>query len=292
METAQVAEPLWGNKLYQKRARKAFPVLVRQALAGQPIYYSALAYELGMPNPRNLNYVLGSIGQTLQNLSKKWNEDIPPLSCIVVNKNTGLPGEGVGWFIDDKNRFATLPRKQQRSIVNAELQKIYTYTRWFDVLQFLGLEYKPTQDYTHLAKEVQQRRGKGESEHHRKFKEYISQNPHILNLLKRTKPGSLEYPLPSGDVVDVLFTGKTDWVAVEAKSKVSDVADIYRGLYQCVKYEALIEAYQSELGKPPSCRAVLVIENEFPDKLTELKNLLGVEVIDDVLACMRDADCA
>lgn len=282
METAQVAEPLSGNKLYQQRARRAFPILVRQAFANQPICYSDLANELGVPNPRNLNYVLGSIGQTLQRLSKKWNEEIPPISCLVINKVTGLPGEGVGWFIDDKNMFAKLPRKQQRVIVNAELHKIYAYPKWLDILHILGLEYKPTRDHSPLAKEVHRRRGKGESEFHKRFKVYVSQNPQILNLPKSIGHGLTEYPLPSGDIVDVLFVGKTDWIAAEAKSKISDIADIYRGLYQCVKYRAVIEAYQSEMGNLPSCRTVLVIENEFPQELTELKNVLGVEVIDSV----------
>lgn len=55
METAQKAQPIWGSKLYQQRAQKALPILVRQAKARQSIYYSQLAQELGMPNPRNLN---------------------------------------------------------------------------------------------------------------------------------------------------------------------------------------------------------------------------------------------
>jgi hypothetical protein len=241
-----------------------------------------LAEELEMPNPRNLNYVLGSIGQTLQNLSKKWDEAIPSINCLVINKNTGLPGEGVGWFIDDKNRFATLPRKQQRAIVDTELLKIYSYQRWLEILHLLGMEYKPPQDYSVLAQEVKKRRGTGESEYHKEFKEFISQNPQILSLSKSTQPGQLEYSLPSGDIVDVLFIGKVDWIVVEAKSKISDLADIYRGIYQCVKYNAIVEAYQSELGKPPSCRTVLVIENEFPGELIELKNLLGVEFIDNI----------
>ncbi len=66
METGEVAKFIEGKKLYQERARKALPLLVRQALANQPILYSDLAQELDMPNPRNLNYVLGSIGYTLQ----------------------------------------------------------------------------------------------------------------------------------------------------------------------------------------------------------------------------------
>ncbi len=65
MNTAQISEPLIGDKLYQKRARLTLPLLVRQAKAEEPITYENLASELGMPNPRNLNYVLGSIGKAL-----------------------------------------------------------------------------------------------------------------------------------------------------------------------------------------------------------------------------------
>lgn len=162
MKTGQVAEPLPGNKLYQQRARRAFPILVRQAFASQPINYSDLADELDMPNPRNLNFVLGSIGQTIQRLSKKWGEKIPPLTCLVVSKTTGLPSGGVAWFIDDTNAFDKLPLKQKREIVNIELQKIFAYPRWLDVLHTFGLEYTPARDYSQLAKEAQKRHGRGE----------------------------------------------------------------------------------------------------------------------------------
>ena len=61
METAKIAEPLIGDKPYQQQARKALPILVRQASVRKSIFYSDLADELKMPNARNLNYVLGSI---------------------------------------------------------------------------------------------------------------------------------------------------------------------------------------------------------------------------------------
>jgi hypothetical protein len=285
MRTGEIAEPLPGNKLYQQRAMRAFPILVRQAFANQPISYSDLGDELGMPNPRNLNFVLGSIGQTVQNLAEEWSEEIPPITCLVINKKEGLPSGGVAWFIDDTHAFDKMPLKQRRAIVGIELQKIFAYPRWLDVLRSIGLKYEPAKDYSPLAKEVQQRRGKGESEHHKQFKEYVSRNPQILKLPKSIGPGLIEYPLPSGDIVDVLFKGQTDWVAAETKSRISDTADIYRGLYQCVKYRAVVEAYQSELGNLPSCRAVLVVEGKFPESLTELKNILGAEVVDNVSLC-------
>ena len=91
-----------GDKLYQKRARLVLPILVRQAKAEQPIYYSDLAEEIGMPNPRNLNYVLGAIGNTLKKFGEIWNEEIPLINFLVINKSNGLPGEGIYYFIKDR----------------------------------------------------------------------------------------------------------------------------------------------------------------------------------------------
>ncbi len=282
METGKIAKSIEGKKLYQERARKALPLLVRQAFANKPIHYSDLANELNMPNPRNLNYVLGSIGHTLKEIAAEWNEEIPPINCLVTNKVTGLPGEGIGWFITDKDNFAKLPRSTQRAIVDVQLHKIYAYPHWHKVLEYLGLEYKPNRDYSPLLKaSARQHHGSGESSHHKRFKEFVSLNPQILGLPKSVGPGKVEEELPSGDVVDILFVQSKDWVIAEAKSKISNIADIYRGLYQCIKYRVVAEAFQSEKGLQPSCRVVLVLENNFPEELIELKNLLGIEVIDN-----------
>jgi hypothetical protein len=40
-ETPEVAQSIEGDKLYQERAKRAFPLLVRQALAHQPIFLEA-----------------------------------------------------------------------------------------------------------------------------------------------------------------------------------------------------------------------------------------------------------
>ena len=63
-----------GEKLFQRRALEALPLLVRQAKASQWIHYSGLASELKMPNPRNLNYVLGALGRELELLSSRWDK--------------------------------------------------------------------------------------------------------------------------------------------------------------------------------------------------------------------------
>lgn len=286
METAQMAQTISGDKLYQQRARIALPLLVRQAEAGMTITYSDLALELGMPNPRNLNYVLGCVGETLQALSKEWKEKVPPIQCLVINRHTGLPGEGVGWFLADTDvaphftNYRNLSRKQQRDLVHSQLQRVFTYPRWNDVLRALDLKPLPF-DFSDLLKATPQRGGGGESENHRLLKEFVAAHPEVIGLLKTLK-GEPEYPLPSGDSLDVSFRNADMWVGVEVKSALSDQSDIIRGLFQCVKYQAVMEAVQRASAIPQNSRTILVLESKLPSRLLPLKNILGIEVVESI----------
>lgn len=141
MDSGLRAEPIWGNKLYQQRAQKALPILVRQAIAHKPISYSELAEELGMPNPRNLNYVLGSIGETLNLMSKKWGVNIPSINCLIINKNTHLPGSGIVWVTNGIPNYDKLSPRRQKDIIDSEFRKIYDFPRWMELLDELGLPH-------------------------------------------------------------------------------------------------------------------------------------------------------
>lgn len=133
--TSSITKIISGNVLYQKRARLALPILVRQALAGKEIYYPDLAKELEMPNPRNLNCVLGCVGDALLELGELWQEKIPPIQGLVVNQQTGLPGKNVHFL-----RQIAEPR-QKEEIVKAELSKIFSYpkSKWLNILEKFGL---------------------------------------------------------------------------------------------------------------------------------------------------------
>jgi hypothetical protein len=281
METAKIAQSISGDKLYQERARRALPLLVRQAQAHAPIYYSDLSAELGMSNPRNLNYVLGSIGQALQLLAVEWSENVPPIQCLVINKSKGVPGEGIGiWFGNEV--FRKLSRKQQRELVQIESQKIFAYRKWQKVLAALGL--RPVSvDYSALLTKASIFRGGGESNRHKNLKHFVARHPEAIHLPPTTPNGETEYPLPSGDRLDVLFKDKDDWIAVEVKASLSGLDDIVRGMFQCVKYRAVIEAYQATKLLSQSARAILVLESSLPNDLITLKNILGIEVIENVV---------
>ena len=94
--------------------------------------------------------------------------------------------------------------------------------------------------------------------------------------------GEVEYLLPSGDSVDVMFSWRGQLVAVEVKSKISAVSDIFRGLFQCVKYQAVSEAILGLQGKPQNVRAVLAVEGRFPAELMTTKHMLGIEVVSEI----------
>jgi len=69
---------------------------------------------------------------------------------------------------------------------------------------------------------------------------------------------------------------------VEVKSVLSSEADIVRGIFQCVKYRAVLEAQQAADGLAQSARAILALEVKLPSKFQALKNVLGIELIDEI----------
>ena len=85
--------------------------------------------------------------------------------------------------------------------------------------------------------------------------------------------------ITSADKIDVMFNNGDELVGVEVKSINSGENDLARGIYQCVKYSALIEAVQMVNQKKLKSRTILVIEGELPPDIIELKNILGVEAM-------------
>ena len=286
-ETAQIANSdLQGDKLYLQRARKVLPYLVRQAKAGEPISYSALAQETGVPNPRNLNFPLGAIGNALEKLSKTTNTKIPPIQCLVINKNTGMPGKGISWYVSELD-YTELTQSRKQQIVHRILTEIYVFQQWDWVLQQFQLKPLIMDVKPIVEKARNNKGGSGESKFHLDFKNFIANNPVAIGLSDKVGIGKTEYKLISTDTIDVVFNHKDRIIGVEVKSRISDTNDILRGIFQCVKYKHLIEAEQKIENKPPDSKVVLALEGKFPAELVAFKNILGVEVIDEIITKIK-----
>jgi hypothetical protein len=273
-----------GTALYQQRAAQALPILVRQAKALQPVFYRALADELGMPFALNLNKVLGAVGHELVRLAAKWRVKIPPIQCLVVNQHTGIPSHGIGWFVPDREAFQKGTPQQKRQIVDAMLADVFTFRRWSDVLAEFGLKAAKARPKSSppLPPPMEGGFGGGESEDHRLLKEYVAAHPDLLGLPANLKRGETEFGLPSADCIDVLFMNGLAWIGAEVKSVLSSEDDIVRGMFQCIKYRALIEAVQKYEEVAVNARVVLVLGKPLPMNLIWARNLFGIEIKEDV----------
>jgi hypothetical protein len=84
----------------------------------------------------------------------------------------------------------------------------------------------------------------------------------------------------------VFFKSDDACIAVEVKSTICDSfpADYERGLYQTIKYGALLKAMTRDrrYAIPFSIRVVLLLESKLPLEYKRTAEVLGVEVIENV----------
>ena len=262
-----------GTETSQQRARTALPILVRQAEARQTMFYGELAREMGIPNPRTLNHTLGSIGRALQDLGKRRGRPVPPIQALVINKSSKRPGAGFAFFAPDAKDFDQAKWRKLRD-------EVWDFPDWGQVLDDFELpravvELPP-------ADEISAHRGGGEGAEHKRLKEAVSVNPLWIGLPKSLSPGKVEESLRSGDSLDVLFSDSNRRIAVEVKGASAPVGEVIRGLFQCVKYEAVLDAEARVEGSRAYCKAVLALGGSFPGNLTWLRHTLGVKVFENL----------
>jgi hypothetical protein len=116
------------------------------------------------------------------------------------------------------------------------------------------------------------------------MKHKIINNPTLVGLNGALYSSEIEYLFPSADTIDILFKSSTEWVGIEVKSEISTKEDILRGLFQCVKYRALKEAYLSVIDENKDVKVLLAIGGTFPQELISIKNVLGISFVDKIMA--------
>jgi len=296
-EEHEVDQPLEGNLSADEYARKALPMLVKHVLQQQdgvmvPITYHRLAELLGRrtkhgdPWARGLGFVLGRVTALIDGVHSRLPELPPFLTSIVVlssGPNEGLPDKGVS---DVWPGYEAMSRDEKRAKLAAEYQRILAYgSRWNEVLRLVGLpliEPPVSSD----GRPISGGWGGGESEAHLALKHYVRDHPELVGA-RADWDAKVEYALRSADELDVMFISDRTWIGVEVKSRVSDgnPADYERGIYQVVKYRAVLEA-QARIDSPddlPEIQVVLVLERELPNVYRLLAAHLGVTVIERVI---------
>ena len=124
-----------------------------------------------------------------------------------------------------------------------EYGRILNYgSRWNEILRFAGLlEVTPP---SNEGKPGAGGWGGGESDAHKALKQFVFAHPEICGAPDDCWLRETEHALRSGDSIDVMFKSKARWLGVEVKSRVSDgdTEDYFRGIYQVVKYQAVLQA--------------------------------------------------
>lgn len=250
-----------GNKSYQQHARKILEILVRQAHIKRSITTDELVAELAIESQtEQLQGSLNLIANALAELAQS-NESLSEIPAITL--------------------LATTETSEDVT------QAIYDFPHWKQVLEAFNLELthignnlKPPPKYATGKGSKNGNKSGGEGEKHKALKEFIAENPQTLERTASFTKGQTEFPLLSGDSIDILFENDDHIIAIEIKPQDAPNHDIQRGLFQCVKYQKVLEITEQLKGSNKSISTLLVIGGQLPKELLPLKHTLGIEVIE------------
>ena len=278
-------------------ARIAFPILVEYAHRRSPITYGELDREIvrrglgGHLFPILYGGPAGIIGNACKAYGDITGTPIPPINLMLVNGTTKLPGDGADSYVrrycrDSLGREIVpenLSREKKLAIIRQAQQDIFNFPNWDEVLAVYKLKQTPT-DTNKMPNRPWQpnpdrwHRGP-ESEAHKALKQLIAENPAIVRLPKQRSKE--EYRLWSGDELDVYFTESEVGVEVKAANALPD--EVHRGLFQCVKYKAVLQARQIYNRTIPTSDCVLALGGKTPSPIAEGAKRLGIKIFDNLL---------
>ncbi len=119
--------------------------------------------------------------------------------------------------------------------------------------------------------------GRGEGRMHRTLKEHVHKVAEKVCNAK-VKKRQMEYPLKSGDKVDVTAWNKENIWHIEVKSHISKDPDVTRGIYQCIKYAAVGKAVEKVKNSGRRAKSLLVVESKPSENVSALAKKLDVRV--------------
>jgi hypothetical protein len=273
-----------------------FPLLVWVAERGKRITYGQMDAELQRRGwghhvfGPNYGIPAGAIGTALLELQAATDEygTIPPLNTLLVNADTKVPGNGCDYYLQKFQQKTVRPRltsQQRKAMAEEVMEEVWHFSKWRQILKVYGFSPLkggiPALETTALKAKLNKKgwSTEAESEEHRLLKEWVAKNPKILRTNIKFGPGETEWIFASADRADVFFADSLGCVAVEVKAINANDADLERGIYQCVKYRALLRAELKAQGKIPNGAAILVSERQLPLKLRNLAELLQVQTI-------------
>lgn len=277
---------------------KGMPVLMQMLVSAahgrKKVTYKDVAQQfrkvLGKPflrvSPLNIGHVAGNLMHKIEDATSK----APPINTLVINGQTRLPGGGAGWFVRHylkEIRYSKLSNRAKRELLQPVFEDVYAFDEWEEVARLaFGIKIKMPKKMPSVPGESDGKEarlgfgGPAESPEHLRLKLYVQMHPRKFGAPIKCKKGFIEKRLESHDEIDVWFMVPGKQLAIEVKSTRSLESDLRRGIFQCVKYRAVLNAqarleFKSNL---PTIRARLVSERPLPSNLVKMAKLLDVEI--------------
>ena len=218
----------------------------------------------------------------LQYAIRACTPSAPLINVLLVRKDTGLPASGVREFLAlrypeepriglagvDTALPALWDRYARRAIKDAQ-----SYPGWESPYVQLFGPYVPDPFYVAPARV---RGGGGEGPSHRALREWVRDHPERIARWLGEVEADTEVDLLSGDRVDVVYQNPRESLVIEVKSKGSNWADLRRGVYQCVKYRAVVQAQEKDRDSDRAVGSLPVTESPLPVDLEQTARRLGV----------------
>ena len=220
----------------------------------------------------------------LQDAIHEHDPSAPLLNVLLVQKGTGLPGSGSREFLaaryphrlGKKGVHTAYPELWAR-YARLAIAEAHRYDGWEVLYEQLFGAYVP--DPFYAPRKRTGGGGGGEGPKHKALRKWVWKHPESIHKRFRNVDSETEVDLLSGDRVDVVYWAPREVVVIEVKSRISDFDDFQRGVYQCVKYRAVMEAQEKEDTSGRRVRALLVTETPLPSDLVRTAKRLHVPLL-------------
>lgn len=210
----------------------------------------------------------------------------PLLNVLLVEQATELPSDGAGGYLAARFREPLLKRHNAKNLYHKLWRRTFdkaagevyatTEAEWQRL--FEAAYGEPLQD-RQIAEDRERRKtgtendglryGRhGEGPNHKALRLWVCANPGRIRRKFADATTKTEVILDSADRVDAVFNLKDQVIAIEVKSRDSNLIDLRRGVYQCIKHRAVLDAM--DIRQADSVVAMLVTETELPGEIQAL----------------------
>lgn len=272
--------------------------LIPVALDGSTMTYGQLAAKLESEVGFSKIFTtrIGVVAGGLMNRIQEVQPSAPLINVLVVNQKDRQPSEGAGSYLaerfgderlrreDSKQRYPKIWEKnftraagEVYSVTESEWANLFE--RVFDKpLDAETIEHNRNQKTNGTEEDglpTGRRYGKGgEGPLHEALRLWVNVNPKAVHRDFSGATSETEVDLDSGDRVDVIYKCLDRIVVLEVKSRISNIIDLRRGVFQCIKYRAVRQAM--DVRDKPNVEAVLVTEIALPGEIASLLKLHNI----------------